>query len=161
VHLGLRTLVFTEVSMVSTARNCIPFILASAAALACVSPRSGRGLRLPEGDVTRGKAAFMDMKCNACHEVAGAALPRPHADPPVPVVLGGPVPYLRTDGELITAITNPSHSLARGYPAEAVRSGRGSRMGDFSNAMQVRQLVDIVAFLQSTYVLQTAEIPGQ
>ena len=31
---------------------------------ACSGPKSGAGLRLPDGDVERGKAAFLELKCN-------------------------------------------------------------------------------------------------
>ena len=65
------------------------------------------------------------------------------------VVLGGDRLSERTDGELITAIVNPSHGVPQGRRAGLVRSGHLSRMGDFGEAMTVRQLIDIVAFLHS------------
>jgi hypothetical protein len=71
----------------------------------------------------------------------------------VPIVLGGPVQQPRTDGELLTAIVNPSHRITGGHPAELVRVGTRSRMGDFGEAMTAQQLVDLVAFLQSKYVV--------
>ena len=129
-------------------------------AAACVQgPRSASGFRLPEGDPHRGEAAFASQRCNACHVVAGAHLPPPVADPPVPVVLGGETVRVRTDGELVTAITSPSRSLAVGYRPEAVRSGRLSRMGDFNESLTVRDLADIVAFLQAHYVVVDAPPP--
>jgi hypothetical protein len=85
--------------------------------------------------------------------VEGVNVPEPVAEPPVPVVLGGEVYRPRTDGELVSAIINPSHRIVPVEPADLVRSGRLSRMGDFSESMSVRQLVDLVAFLQSTYVV--------
>ena len=36
-----------------------------------MGPRSGRGLRLPDGDIARGQIAFRDLGCPECHEVAG------------------------------------------------------------------------------------------
>jgi L-cysteine S-thiosulfotransferase len=115
------------------------------------SRKSPAGFRLPDGDVERGRAAFVELRCHACHQVEGVSLPAPVADPAIPVVLGGVVALPRTDGELTTAIVDPSHRLAPQYPAQKVRAGSLSRMGDFSEAMTVRQLVDVVAFLQSTY----------
>ncbi len=57
----------------------------------CAAPeRSPSGFRLPEGDVEAGKAAFVELQCNACHEVRGIELPGPVAEPPVPVALGEP-----------------------------------------------------------------------
>lgn len=40
---------------------------------------------------------------------------------------------------------------------ELVAQGRLSRMGDYSEAMTVRELVDLVAFLQSRYRVVPAE----
>jgi hypothetical protein len=131
--------------------------LAAAAAMslaACTpSPRSAAGFRLPEGDVERGHAAFRDLRCHACHHVEGVEMPRPVAEPLVPVALGGDVFQPHTDGELVSAIVNPSHRVLARHPAELVRSGQLSRMGDFSESMSVRQLIDLVAFLQSTYTV--------
>jgi hypothetical protein len=118
----------------------------------CAAPeRSPSGFRLPEGDVAAGEAAFVELKCNACHQVMGLELPGPVAEPPVPVALGGTVDYQPTDGRFVTAIINPSHKLAPGFPQELVKSGELSRMPDYSDAMTVRQLVDLVAFLHSRY----------
>jgi len=113
--------------------------------------RSPSGFRLPEGDVEAGRAAFLELQCNACHEVRGLDLPGPVADPPVPVALGGTVDYQPTDGRFVTSIINPSHKLARGYPKEHIKSGGISRMPDYGDVMTVRQLVDLVAFLHSRY----------
>lgn len=120
--------------------------------VACGEPRkSPAGLRLPDGQAEAGRTAFVDLRCHACHRVDGVDLPRPVAEPEVPVVLGGEVMHPKTDGELITAIINPSHELAPGYPAEHVARGDRSRMGDYGYAMTVQQLVDLVAFIHDRY----------
>jgi len=129
-------------------------VLAAALAACVTSPRSSVGFRLPQGDVVQGRVAFTELRCHACHQVRGVSLPSPTADPAVPVKLGGVVPVYRTDGELVTAIINPSHRLTGGYDKSLVGSGGLSRMGDFTEAMTVRQLVDVVAFLQSQYDVQ-------
>jgi hypothetical protein len=100
------------------------------------------------------------MKCHSCHAVHDIDLPPPVAEPLVPVVLGGPVRLLPTDGALITSIVCPSHTLAPGFARDAITSGRLSRMGDFSGAMTVQEMVDLVAFLQSTYVPARYAIEG-
>jgi hypothetical protein len=82
------------------------------------------------------------------------AFAAPVADPPVPVVLGGVVSQARSDGDLVAAIIDPSYRLTGHHPTTSVRSGALSRMGDFSEAMTARQLIDLVAFLQSTYDVQ-------
>jgi hypothetical protein len=129
-------------------------LLATALAACVTSSRSPAGFRLPPGDVARGREAFTELRCHACHRVAGLDLPDPTADPAVPVELGGVVPAVKTDGELVTAIINPSHRLTGGQDQRMVVSGGLSRMGDFTEAMTVRQLVDLVAFLQSRYDVQ-------
>jgi hypothetical protein len=126
----------------------------------CAGGRKGSsGFHLPDGDVTRGKAAFASLQCHACHQVSGVDLPAPVADPPVPVVLGGRIPQARTDGELVTSIVDPSHRIAPGYRADAVTSGKLSRMGEFREAMSVQELVDVVAFLQSSYEVVPPDMP--
>jgi hypothetical protein len=129
--------------------------LLAATLAACVTgPRSSVGFRLPAGDVAQGRAAFTDLRCHSCHQVSGVDLPAPVATHAVPVKLGGVVPAYRTDGDLVTAIINPSHRLTGGYDKRLVSTGSLSRMGDFTESMTVRQLVDLVAFLQSRYEVQ-------
>ena len=123
--------------------------------LAGSSCSSGRhspvGFRLPEsGEVGRGRTAFSELGCHKCHKVVGDDFPAPTADPPVPVALGGTVHEVRTDGYLVTSIINPSHKLA-GYPKDQVSTEGQSRMPDTTADMTVRQLVDLVAYLQSRY----------
>lgn len=120
---------------------------------ACSGPKSGAGLRLPDGDVERGKAAFLELKCNTCHTVAGTEMSAPGKDYAYVrvVVLGGEVRQVKTYGALVTSIINPSHSLAPGYPKELVTKGNESAMPNFNDKMTVRQLIDLVAFLQSRY----------
>ena len=142
----MRPLVFLAVAVTATSL------------LACNNPRSGAGFRLPAGDPERGKTAFVDLKCHECHRVAGVDLPAPTVEPPVPVVLGGEVPHVRTDGELLTSIVNPSHKIAPGYRSELVERDGKSRMPDFSDVMTVRQMIDLVAFLQARYKVVR---PGQ
>lgn len=106
-------------------------------------------IHLPEGDVAKGKVAFVDRGCNACHGVEGVELPEPVATPPVPVVLRAMDRPALSEGELVTAIIDPSHSLSVGYPKEFIESSGLSRMGDSNSHLTVQQLIDIVAFLKS------------
>jgi sulfur-oxidizing protein SoxX len=126
--------------------------LAGVGLLGCVvGEKSAHGFRLPDGDVEQGRQVFVDLKCNNCHAVAGEDLPGPVAEPPLGFELGGVVTSVRTDGELVTAIVNPSHRLVAASPPERVASGGLSRMGDFSEAMTVRDLIDLVAYLHTRY----------
>lgn len=115
----------------------------------CTSGRhSPAGFRLPEnGDPARGKAAFVELRCFGCHTVSGEQdLPQPdQAAATVP--LGGAVSEIRTDGYLVTSIIHPSH---RAKSAPTVDGE--SPMPDYSR-MTVRQLVDLVAYLQTRYRL--------
>lgn len=116
-------------------------------------PHSPRGLALPEGDVARGQQAFVDLKCYACHEVAGLEdeLPLPTADPLVDVVLGGLAVREPTDGELVTAIINPPHDLYPGGEEERITSAGESRMALYNELITAQQLIDLVAFLHDRY----------
>ena len=136
-------------------RKCLPaaaIVAISVGLTTCGPPeKSASGFRLPDGDVELGEEAFLELKCNACHEVQGLDLPPPVADPPVPVALEGKVDYQPADGRFVTSIINPSHKLTPGDPEELIKSGSESRMADYSDVMTVRQLVDLVAFLHSRY----------
>jgi len=120
--------------------------------LACNSGRhSPAGFRLPEnGDVERGQQAFVELECHRCHTVADVELPAPANDEKV-VPLGGTVYEVRTDGYLVTSIIHPSHKFARRVPKEQTTVEGESRMPDYTRTMTVRQLIDVVAFLQSRY----------
>lgn len=125
---------------------------ALAVALAgCGGRHSGAGMRLPDGDPAHGQEVFVAMKCHTCHRVVELDLPAPTASPPVPVVLGGEVPHVKTDGELLTSIVNPSHRIPRDFRAELVKIGEKSRMPDYGDVMTLREAVDLVAFLQTRY----------
>lgn len=112
---------------------------------------SERGFSLPEGDPVAGRDTFIYMQCHQCHTIAGetfAALPG--LDPPY-VELGGPVTRVKSYGELVTAIINPSHKLASGYAEEVVSEGGESNMYIYNQYMTVQELVDLVMFLQPYY----------
>jgi len=126
-------------------------LIATAALLAACSgdPRSGAGFSLPPGDPQAGRALFADYGCNACHAVPG--VPRAEAGGPVTVELGGKVSRVKTYGELVSAIVNPSHRTPPGYArAEVTRDGE-SLMTVYNEVMTVQELIDLVAFLESTY----------
>lgn len=113
--------------------------------------RSGRGLYLPDGDAARGAVAFHELGCATCHGIAGepesvrASAGAP--EPPEALILGGPVTRVETYGELVTSIIHPEHEISRS-------SGDGGLLAEMPVAnerMTVIQLIDLVAFLQSTY----------
>ena len=118
----------------------------------CESDRmSEKGFSLPPGDAARGRDAFLYMHCYECHTIEGESFPAvPGADPPY-VELGGMVSKVKTYGELVTAIINPSHKLAKGYPADLVSNEGQSHMPVYNGYMTVQELSDIVMFLQPHY----------
>lgn len=132
----------------------VKILLVSIVALSgCEADRmSEKGFSLPEGDALNGREAFVYMHCHECHTVAGEEFPAvAMADPPF-VELGGTVTRVKTYGQLVTAIINPSHKLAPGYPVEIVTTdGESSRMLVYNGYMTVKELIDIVSFLQPHY----------
>jgi hypothetical protein len=112
---------------------------------------------LPPGDAERGQAAFVTFRCFDCHVVNGVDLPPGEEQGQVIVKLGGEVDRLRDYGDLVTAIVNPSHRLAKGYTPSFVSDNGKSRMTVYNDVMTVSQLIDIVAFLQAHYELRPYE----
>jgi len=115
------------------------------AAPACETGRhSPAGFRLPpDGDIERGKTAFVELGCNRCHEAVGASLPQAEGRAGHPIALGGEVTREPSDGRLVRAVIWPS-------PQER----EGCTMPRFDERMTVRQLTDTVAFLQSRYTVR-------
>jgi mono/diheme cytochrome c family protein len=106
---------------------------------------------LPDGDAVAGREAFLYMQCQQCHTIDGEELPLiPGQEMPY-VELGGKVTKVKTYGELITAIINPSHELARGYAEEVVSEYGESNMYIYNDHMTVQELIDIVMYLQPYY----------
>jgi len=110
---------------------------------------------LPKGDPDSGREAFIKLKCYVCHRVTNeGAMPLPIAEKPGPA-LSQPG-YTRTRSQLAVAIVSPSHDIRRGFEEKEMLS-QTSRMGDFSDTMTVRQLVDIVGYLLSQQELVKPE----
>ena len=126
-------------------------VLAMVFAGGCERDRmSERGFSLPEGNPMAGRETFLYMQCNQCHTIEGEAIPSlPGAEPYVE--LGGEVTRVKTYGELVTAIINPSHKLADGYAKEVVTEEGESKMYVYNGYMTVQELIDLVAFLQPYY----------
>ena len=127
-------------------------MLCGAAALqACATEWSSR-VHLPQGDAAKGREAFVDLRCNACHVIEGFNPPTPIAAA-TRVKLGGQTARVKTYEDLVTSIANPSHRLARGYPPETVAVDGVPLMTliRLNEVMTVQQLVDVAAFLQAEY----------
>jgi len=111
---------------------------------------SERGFRLPEGDPMAGRETFLYMHCNQCHTIKGEELPTIPGFEPF-VELGGAVTRVKTYGELVTAVINPSHKLAEGYAEDLVSEDGKSKMYVYNGFMTVQELTDLVMFLQPHY----------
>ena len=112
---------------------------------------SGVGFRLPDGDPEVGREVFLYMQCNQCHTIAGTQLPVINQSQPPFVELGGRVTMVKTYGELVTSIVNPSHKLAAGYAKDRVSDDGESKMYTYNQHMTVQELIELVAFLQEQY----------
>lgn len=124
------------------------------AATGCHQRKSARGFSLPDGDARQGEQAFVTLQCHACHTVSGAALPDLAHELETPVSLGGKVTRVKTYGELVTSIINPSHRIAKGYARDDVETDGQSKMKNYNDVLTVSQLIDLVAFLEDHYELQ-------
>ena len=112
---------------------------------------SERGFALPEGDPIAGRDTFLYMQCHQCHFIEGERFPvLPGMEPPY-VELGGKVTRVKSYGELVTAIINPSHKLADGYPPDRVSEEGESHMYVYNRYMTVQELTDLVMYLQPYY----------
>ncbi len=144
-HRGFRILLASAILLVATA--CAP------------DPKSGSGFRLPDGNADAGKKAFVDLGCHVCHQLDGIDA-KFEGTPAVRVRLGGETTRVRTYGDLVTSIINPSHRLATGYAPEVVAPEGKSlmEMAALNDRMTMRQLTDLVAFLQGKYQVVVPEV---
>ena len=112
---------------------------------------STRSFHLPAGDAAGGRAAFVSLNCVECHTVEGVDLPKPTAAPEKILALGGRVVRLRTYGDLLTSIIHPDYSLSEAIPARERKKMGKSPMKGVNDVMTVKQLIDLVAFIQPRY----------
>lgn len=117
-------------------------------------------LRLPKGDVANGKAAFVALKCVECHTVNGVAdLPKPTVAADKVIELGGDVARMRTVGDLLTAIVHPSFSISEKMTVPAGEKAPKTEMREVNDRMTVKQMIDLVTFLQPQY--KELPLPGE
>ena len=136
--------------------------MAGAAALlvllvGCSDPKSGTGFRLPDGEVNAGREAFVRLNCLLCHTVSGEKFATVPVASVIVVPLGGEVARVRTYGQLVTSIINPQHIISPNYRGKYTDATGRSLMPDYNQNMTVKELIDLVAFLQSRYKLKPPE----
>ena len=117
-------------------------------------PNSGRGFSLPEGNVDNGRTAFVELECNACHTVGDIEHIAGREGHDIDIKLGGQVTSLKTYGDLLTSVINPSYKINRRYArADIAPEGSAMEMAAYNEVMTVQQLVDLVTYLESNYEL--------
>lgn len=115
-------------------------------------PNSGRGFSFPEGSVDKGRATFVELECNACHSVGDIERVAGHAGPGINITLGGHVTTVKTYGDLMTSVINPSYKTNRRYISHNIATGGDEfKMVVDNETMTVQQLVDLVTYLESNY----------
>jgi len=119
------------------------------------------GFPIDQGDIVAGRQAFLDHRCHQCHSIADDRLPQlAGAGRPI-LELGGPTTMVRSYADLTTSIINPNHAISEPYRDRLLLNTElplDSPMPTPSiDTMTVRQLIDIVAFLDSKYQLA---VPG-
>ena len=113
----------------------------------------GVGFALPEGNATLGQKSFIELNCNQCHSVGPIEWAGSEEAGDVLVELGGDVTKIKSYGELVTSVINPSHKIASKYRDVGSTSEGTSKMRIYNEVMTVQDLVDVVTFLQGEYNL--------
>lgn len=126
-------------------------VLVAVACAAGCSRRSAVGFHLPDGDAEKGKAAFVELKCYSCHKVDGVETPAPLVTKHAPVMIGGEVARVKTYGELVTSLIDPSHRMTMQVKKDWEVDSKLSPMPNYNRDMTVEQMIDLVSFLQSRY----------
>lgn len=119
-------------------------------------PASTAEFRFPilKGNIESGRQGFVELGCNQCHTVNGVPLPAYQGEMPVNFELGGRIWYAKTYADLVTSIINPDHIISEEYLDKIHQGHRGSTSPmPFRGDMTLTQLIDIVTFLNSRYVL--------
>jgi len=130
------------------------FLLILVLASCNIDPNSGRGFSLPEGSEDAGRTTFVELECNACHTVGDIERIAGREKLDIDIMLGGPVTAVKTYGDLVTSIINPSHKISRSYNKPGLVTGDDeSNMIVYNEVMTVQQLVDLVTYLESNYQL--------
>ena len=115
------------------------------------------GFPANQGDIAAGRQAFLDHRCHQCHSLADERLP-PLAGADRPILeLGGPTTMVRSYADLTTSIINPNHAISERYRDQLLLNTEIPLESPMPmpnlDTMTVRQLIDIVAFLDSKYEL--------
>lgn len=114
------------------------------------------GFPVDEGDLAAGRQAFIDHRCHQCHSIADERLPALAGAGRPMLELGGPTTMVRSYADLTTSIINPRHAVSERYRDQQLLLNAEIPLESPMpmpniDTMTVRQLIDIVAFLDSKY----------
>ena len=123
---------------------------------ACSSEQiATRDFSLPPGIAENGRELFTEYRCTSCHTLADTEFNddewRLTENGGIAVELGGETTKVKTYGDLVTSIINPSHRLAKGYPLDQISENGNSKMEYYNEVMTVEELIDLVTFLKTKY----------
>jgi hypothetical protein len=130
------------------------------AAAACAGT-SIFGFPVEQGDIAAGRQAFIAHRCHQCHTIADEQLPELAGMSWPMLELGGPTTIVRSYADLTTSVINPDHAISERYRDQLLLEAEiplesPMRTPDL-DTMTVRQLIDIVAFLDSKYDVLVAD----
>jgi hypothetical protein len=114
-----------------------------------------RGFVLPKGDLASGKIGFVSMSCNECHSTSDIEWIGNDKD--IHIKLGGDVSVVKTYDELVTSVINPTHKISKQY-TDKLEKGESSPMYNYNELITVKELIDVVTYLQSEYDIVTPDI---
>ena len=112
-----------------------------------------RGFALPEGDIEKGKQAFVYLHCDQCHNAGDIKRVGNAIEGEIYITLGGDVSKVKTYGELVTSIINPSHKIDSKYKISMTNDSGESKMRKYNEIMTVDDLINLATFLQKEYNL--------
>jgi mono/diheme cytochrome c family protein len=115
-------------------------------------PHAGHGtpigwkFTLPKGNPANGRDVFVKFECYTRHQVKGEKLPAPTEQTRVGPELSQMAP-LHDEEYFAEAVINPSAVIDKdkGYQAP----DGSSKMPEFNDAITVKELIDLVAYLRS------------
>jgi mono/diheme cytochrome c family protein len=100
---------------------------------------------LAGGNAAEGRKAYLALKCNTCHTVAGEPI---GAKPPrLPGPQLGKSQALQSPEQIADSIAASNHVMSQ-KPGPWIGAAE-SPMGDYTRVMTVRQLMDLVAYMRS------------
>jgi hypothetical protein len=131
-------------SSVATAIVLGVFAVLLAAACSEQAPPEPSEFFLPVGDTAAGRATFIELHCNYCHLVPGdAEMPGLVGETKGPDI--GERQAERSREWIAMSIVAPGHEMP-----PLMREPQ-SPMGDYKDAMTVRQLMDVVQFVSEAH----------